>query len=68
MENVPRLCGFHIYGAVDLVETGKVEGTKSGGGAGRSDLAVGRVEAVEGDDFAGLNAKDGRDAGGRRTL
>ena len=53
-----------VDGAVDLVELGEGEGGEGGGGGGGGDLAVGGVEAVEGDDFAGLDAKDGRDAGG----
>lgn len=40
----------------DLVEVGEVEGWEEGGGGLGCDLAVGGVEAVEGDGFAGLDA------------
>ena len=48
---------------MDGVEGGDGDGGEEGCGGGGRDLAVGGVEAVEGDDFAGLDAKDGRDAG-----
>lgn len=47
----------------DLVEVGEVEGGEEGGRRGGCDLAVGGVEAVEGDGFAGLDVEDGWDAG-----